>query len=299
MLSILIPTYHYNAFRLAEELEKQALVAGIIFEIICIDDGSFAEINIENQKINNLTNSKFIEGRKNLGRSGNRSLLAEHAQYDWLLFIDSDMFPVSKDFVIQFLHAINPTTDLIFGGISYEPEPPSSSNMLRWLYGHEREAKSVELRNRHPYISIIMGCIVIKKKLFKEVNRYMDRQIYGLDILFTAQLKKLKAIVVHIDNPAHHLGLDHNEAYLRKSRLAVETLFDLYHQKKIPAGFSKLSRTYRILRTLMLSRLCGMLLKPFHQKFEHNLMGTSPNLMLFDLYRLGYLCRLKNSNLSS
>ena len=35
MLSILIPTYNYNALPLAEILEQQALKAGIIFELIC------------------------------------------------------------------------------------------------------------------------------------------------------------------------------------------------------------------------------------------------------------------------
>ena len=34
MLSILIPTYNYNAFPLVEELQNQAIEAGIAFEII-------------------------------------------------------------------------------------------------------------------------------------------------------------------------------------------------------------------------------------------------------------------------
>ena len=57
MLSILIPTYNYNALPLAEILEQQTLKLGIVFELICIDDGSFSEHNKQNQKINTLTNS--------------------------------------------------------------------------------------------------------------------------------------------------------------------------------------------------------------------------------------------------
>ena len=67
MISILIPCYDHNAYPLVSILEKQALMLKIDFEIICIDDGSFSSKNDINQKINLLTNSKFIESKKILG----------------------------------------------------------------------------------------------------------------------------------------------------------------------------------------------------------------------------------------
>ena len=45
MLSILIPTFNYNALPLAKILESQALKLGIVFELICMDDGSFSNKN--------------------------------------------------------------------------------------------------------------------------------------------------------------------------------------------------------------------------------------------------------------
>ena len=75
MISILIPCYDYNAYPLVSKLEKQALILNINFEIICIDDGSFSPKNEKNQKINLLTNSRFIESKKNLWRIKNRILL--------------------------------------------------------------------------------------------------------------------------------------------------------------------------------------------------------------------------------
>ena len=65
MISILIPCYNYNAFKLICILEKEALTLGLIFEIICIDDASFSNLNETNQKINTLTNCKFFESKKN------------------------------------------------------------------------------------------------------------------------------------------------------------------------------------------------------------------------------------------
>ena len=76
MISVLIPCYNFNAYPLALKLEKQALLLNVSFEIICSDDGSFSLKNEENQKINLLTNSKFIELKKNIGRIQNRIFLA-------------------------------------------------------------------------------------------------------------------------------------------------------------------------------------------------------------------------------
>ena len=64
MISILIPCYDYFAYPLVSKIEKQALVLNIEYEIICIDDGSFSSKNESNQKINILTNCKFLESKK-------------------------------------------------------------------------------------------------------------------------------------------------------------------------------------------------------------------------------------------
>ena len=69
MISILIPCYDYNAYPLVSSLEKQALMLGIKFEIICVDDGSFSnknEIkmldNVMTQKgLTNQVDKKFAE----------------------------------------------------------------------------------------------------------------------------------------------------------------------------------------------------------------------------------------------
>ncbi len=69
MLSILIPTYNYNVYPLAENLQKSALKLGLTFELICMDDGSHANENRLNEKINSLPNCTFIEHNINQGRT--------------------------------------------------------------------------------------------------------------------------------------------------------------------------------------------------------------------------------------
>ena len=115
MISILIPCFDYNAYPLVSILEKQALMLKIDFEIICIDDGSFSYKNDINQKINLLTNSKFIELKKNIGRINNRLLLAEKSQYEWLIFLDVDTLPYEDNFLKNYIDELNKGT-LIIGG---------------------------------------------------------------------------------------------------------------------------------------------------------------------------------------
>ena len=97
---------NFNAYPLALKLEKQALLLDVNFEIICSDDGSFSLKNEENQKINLLTNSKFIELKKNIGRIQNRIFLAEKAQYEWLIFLDVDSEPKKNDYLKKYISKI-------------------------------------------------------------------------------------------------------------------------------------------------------------------------------------------------
>ncbi|MFD2824122.1 glycosyltransferase family 2 protein [Lacinutrix iliipiscaria] len=293
MLSILIPTYHYNVYPLAMQLEQQALVTGINYEIICLDDGSFSHFNTENQKINTLANCKFIEAKKNKGRTATRQKLAEIAQYQWLLFLDADTLPTHSEFIKNILTEINSDIDIIFGGIVYETTKPNKDKLLRWHYGKARESKSVFERQKAPYTSIISGSFVIKKDLFIKVNQLLLQNAYGLDILFTAHLKGLNVKVKHINNTVYHLGLETNEDYLKKTKKALDTLYQLKKSKAIRSNATKLLKTHSVLKTLGLASVFGKLIKNKTHKIEHHLMSSSPSLFLFDLYRLGYFCSLK------
>jgi len=293
MLSILIPTYHYNAYPLALEIEQQALATGIKFELICIDDGSFSHLNVENQKINTLTNCKFIEAKQNAGRTKTRQLLAESAQYSCLLFLDADVMPTTGTFIKKLLNEYNKSYDVIFGGIAYEENKPVANKLLRWNYGKKRETKTVSTREKIPYLSILSGGFCIKKALFVMINSKFLQNAYGLDILFTRELRKAKTRVKHIDNPLYHLGIENNEVFLEKTKKALDTLYLLKKQNTI-SDANKLLKSFKLLKTIGLSSTFGKIIKTNEAKIERNLMSETPNLFLFDLYRLGYFCRIRS-----
>ena len=103
MLSVLIPTYNYNAFLLVKEIHQQLTLGEIDFEIICLDDGSKSSINTKNEEINKFSFTSFKSLPKNIGRSAIRNLLAKKATYNWLLFLDADVIPVKSNFIKNYI----------------------------------------------------------------------------------------------------------------------------------------------------------------------------------------------------
>lgn len=293
MLSVLIPSYNCNAYPLAEAIEKQALKAGIVFELICIDDGSFSVHNVQNQKINELTNCLFIEGKKNIGRNANRHQLALRAQYPWLLFIDSDTLPKRDNYILSYLDIMEKEADAVFGGFAYKDEPPSPEKSLRYTFGKAREEVPAIERNKNKYKVIISANFLIKKEIFLSINKAETKNIYGLDYLFGALLKRGKFDVLHIDNEVYHLGIDKNEDFLDKTKKAVETLYYIFKSRQLRNSDITLLKAFKTIRRTGLHKIFGRFITRFETKIERNLLGENPSLFLFDIYRLGYFCRLR------
>lgn len=290
MISILIPTYNCNALPLAEILEQQALKAGIVFELICVDDGSFSEHNKQNQQINSLTNSKFIENIKNVGSKANRQRMAKIAQYEWLLFVDADSKPKSAEYLTLYINEVNASHNAIFGGFAYDDKLLDDNKTLRYTFGKQREEVDASIRNKNPYKVTISANFLIKRSMFLKINSQKTMNIYGLDYLFSSQLKEYNIKVKHLNNEVYHLGLDGNDKFLEKTRNAVKALHYIYASGKISTHNISLLRAYMILKSIGLKKPSAWLFKKFEQKIKINLTGVNPDLFLFDLYRLGYLC---------
>jgi hypothetical protein len=290
MISILIPCYNYNAYDIVSRLEKECLTLGIVFEIICIDDASFSPLNELNQKINVLTNCKFFESKKNIGRSANRQLLSQKAQYKWLLYLDVDVKPLNVDFIKVYLNEIKKGFEVVFGGFNYKK---IESNNLRYLFGKSREDIPSIIRNKNPYKYIISSNFLVKKVIFDRINRNININGYGMDYFFGALLKENSISIKHIDNEVTHYGLDDNSKFLIKTNEALKNLHYLNKNKLITKNDITILKYYRLLDFLGLKRIISKLFNMFSKYIESNLKGSDPSLFVFDLYRLSYLCSLK------
>jgi glycosyltransferase involved in cell wall biosynthesis len=296
MLSILIPTYNYDTYSLVSELHRQCLESKIDFEILCQDDASNSKLNEENEIINSLENCSFFVNSNNLGRGKNINSLAEKAKHDYLLILDCDTFPTQNNFIKNYISTTNNIENLVvFGGIHYKKEKPENEKLLRWIYGNARESLSVAKRNTNPNENALTSNILIQKNVF--LSNKFDKSItkYGYeDLVFLTDLKKKGILVKHIDNPTYHLGLETSQQFLEKTKIALGNLKLIAETTSLDNSESKILQTYVLLKRLYLGFLISFLFKITERKIERNLLSQNPSLLLFDLYKLGYFCSLKN-----
>ena len=293
MISILIPCFDYNAYPLVSILEKQALMLKIDFEIICIDDGSFSSKNDLNQKINLLTNSKFIELKKNIGRINNRLLLAEKSQYEWLIFIDVDTLPNEDNFLKNYIDQLNKGT-LIIGGCTYK-KPDNENFSLRYKFGKFREEISSDIRNKNPYKYISSCNFMCKRDVLIDILASINTISYGNDYVFGSLIKKKEIDIKHIDNPVLIDNIDENQIFIKKTHNALDNLISSYNKKIIKKHSISILKAYIILDSLLMKNIFVKITDLFKNLLNRNLHSKDPNLFLFDLYRLNYLCKIKNA----
>lgn len=287
MLSVLIPIYNYNVLELVTKLHSLLNAQQIPFEIICIDDASTVHFS-ENETLTALNHVSFESSSKNLGRSACRNLLAQKAQYDYLLFIDSDMQVISDDFIQKYIEQL-PNYDLVYGGISYEEQAPNPKLLLRWKYGREREATDFETRNKDLYFSIKTCNVLIKKQVFDSIKFNENIAQYGHeDTLFSIELARKKIKVIHIHNPLLHLGIEDSELYLKKVEIACKSLAFIAsnflsekekNQFRLIYFHTKLSKMGLI---WFIKRGYDL----FEKRITKNLLSENPSLLLLDYYKL-------------
>nr|WP_315156174.1 glycosyltransferase family 2 protein [uncultured Flavobacterium sp.] len=294
MLSILIPVYNYAVFPLVLEVHKQCIAAGIPFEIHCQDDCSSSFIE-ENRIVEQLSYCSFSQNKVNLGRANNRNSLIQKAQFDWLLLLDCDTFPRDSFFIKNYLSFIQkPVAPLIFGGIMYHPKKPHTPQLLRWVYGQKREALSCEFRNKKPNSRALTSNLVIRKEIALRHPFPESVSDYGYeDLSFLSNLGQQNITVFHIDNPTFHLNLETSAQFLAKTEIALKNLSLLIQTKTIKPNESKIIAIFLWVKKLHLIQFIAWLFQKTKTITTKNLLSDNPSLLLFDWYKLGYLCLLQ------
>lgn len=293
MLSIAIPTYNYNVVSLVTEVLKQSLESQIAFEILVWDDAStlFRE---ENDKLRNYHPSVcFFDSEQNLGRTLSRQKLAEKAQYDWILFLDADVFPVQKNFILNYVAQIRDDIPVVIGGLNYEDLLVDDSKTLRYFYGKERELADSSTRNKNPYNAIFSANLCIRKDVFLQYNFDQNQNVYGMDIYFAYQLFVHRVPVLHIDNPVYHQGIESNTVFFEKSMEAVRNRKKFLAHLDGIEQINSLLKHYKWLKKYHLAPLVYIAFLLFEPLLKKMILKKNPSLLSFDLYRLGVICDSK------
>jgi len=294
MISILIPTYNYNVYPLVREVHKQFDKTGVPFEIRVYDDASNASFE-QTPLIPELSGVVYKQNEQNLGRLATRYRLAQDARYDWLLFMDADVFPTDRFFASKLLKTMEQNqADVYFGGINVPENPPAPDKTLRWKYGKYRESKSLNERLKMPYQSLLCGTLTVKKQVFlQEAQVMLPIKKYGLDVLFSHRLKLYQRKIHHFNNPVTHLGLENNQAFLDKTQQALETFKYLIDKKLLPKDYLNVTAVAYKLKRFCPNMICRFKFKIAAPLIKLNLLSKQPALKLFDFYKLLYFSQLK------
>ena len=283
-LSILIPTYNDECYQLVSSLQQQAAATAMSYEIVVADDGSDNEqVIAANRAINSLPHCRLIECHENRGRAVIRNVLVQQAQYSYLLFIDSDMKVCRPDFILRYMEA---SGDVVCGGLVIGNVTNSN---LRSIYEQSKEHEhTLQMRRQRPYQDFHTANFMVRHALmlrfpFDERFRY-----YGYeDVLLGKRLQQAGIVIKHIDNPLSFEIYETNEAFLNKTEEGLRTLHQFQDELQ---GYSRLLEFTE--RHPLLARMIGCWHRIAGKWERRQLSGSTPNLLLFSLYRLGYFLQL-------
>lgn len=292
MLSVLIPVYNWDITSLVREIHRQCSALSITFEIIALDDLSpNASIREKNSALE-LPYYKHINSPHNLGNAEARNELSRQAIFDNLLFLDCDVISVRPDFIKRYLEFTG-ETKIVCGGVQYE-DLQDSKYSLRWKFGKKHEEISPMESQKSPYLNI-RGCnFFISREIFLRHPFTTLHASYGyVDTFFALSLEQAGIEVLHIDNPVYHLGLEENGVYINKFHQSIRNAKWLAREYPEISKHLRLVVFYNKIRKWGLDKLFRLVFPIIKPMIFKNLTSKNPSLFLFQVYKLGYLCTLK------
>ncbi len=298
MLSICIPTYNYLISDLVNIIHQHCTKLNIEFEINIIEDDSDKKISETNSELIGLTFINYHYQKQNKGRSATRNKLTELSKYDNILFIDCDSMPFNNNYIKNYIDNLG--DNIVCGGTTYIKEQNIKGHELRYKYGYIREAVDASQRNQKPNNSFTTNNFLIKKDIINKIKFRESLTKYGHeDSLLGFELEKSNYIIKHIDNPVIHFGVETNEIFLKKTETAITNLIEIEKIPDLDKDFFKrinLTSTYLKLNKNKVTGFIRFIYRIFGKQIKNHLLNSkNPSLFIFDLYKLGYYCNLKNT----
>ena len=132
------------------------------------------------------------------------------------------------------------------------------------------------------------------KKILLDVLNKIENVSYGNDYIFSSILKNNHIDILHIDNQVVIENIDENEIFINKTEKALENLIKNYKNNKIKRHSISILNAYVLLELFFLKTIFIKITDLIKNILKNNLSNHNPNLFLFDLYRLRYLCKVKD-----
>lgn len=263
-ISVIAPTFKYNASRLLESLGRQ--ITDQPFEVLLYDDGSMSPSlnDTHRQAIEALpVPAQFISAKTNVGRSLARNALIARARSDWILLMDADMLPDTYSFISSYLSAIGSLAQnraaAICGGFSLQQASSTSETRLHVAQSLASECLPSEERQKQPGLSIFTSNALVHKDVLKQTPFDPGFSGWGWEDVDWGIRIGQSFPIYHINNTATHLGLDRDHDLVRKYGSAGDNFRRLMALHPVETDQMKLARLVKKLRSMpALSQFASM-----------------------------------------
>jgi len=216
-LSVLIPFFRDDPSALVAAL---ADVGDVSAEILLYDDGNQDETltqNIQRAADNAQCSVTLITAYENKGRSFGRNYLFNAAKADWVLFLDADMHPYTRNFLKNYIDIIKTNqADIIFGGFQVEAKRGPAATEIHRKMSLISDCENAAKRQALGPKNVASSNLCVKKHVL--IEEPFDDNFIGWgweDSEWAARTSKAYRLI-HIDNPALHLGLETTSTLLSR-----------------------------------------------------------------------------------
>ena len=216
-LSVLVPFFRDDPRPLLAALDGQA--GGAPVELVLLDDGGVdpaLSATVERHVAALALPVRLVRLSANQGRARGRNRLAAHSRADALLFLDADMLPDGNDFLARWLVEAEVRTPVAFGGFTVRQTPERAETALHRRLSLRGDCLPAAVRAQAPEKHVFTSNLLIRRDVFEAEAFDEGFAGWGWEDVEWGMRVARRWPVRHIDNTATHLGLDPDDALLRK-----------------------------------------------------------------------------------
>ena len=219
-LSVLIPFLRDDPSELLQLLDEEAHGLAGSVEVVVLDDGTNdAELTARlTAQVDRMTLPvRLVTLKRNAGRSVGRNRLASEARGGSLLFLDSDMRPDHRRFLQTWADLVSREDPAVaFGGFSVLQASTDAKFSVHRALAMRSDCVPYTDRARQPEKYVFTSNLLVRRDVF-EAEAFDDGFAgWGWEDVEWGMRVSRRFRVVHVDNPATHMGLDTVEALAGK-----------------------------------------------------------------------------------
>ena len=211
-VSVLIPFLRDDPEALLALLDEEAASVDGAVEIVVLDDGT-RDAALTDRLTARIAAmalpARLITLPANEGRSVGRNRLASAARGGSLLFLDSDMRPDHRRFLRDWADlAAREDPAVAFGGFSLLQAPADARFAVHRAMAAKSECVPWTERAKQPEKYVYTSNLLVRRDVFAVESFDPGFTGWGWEDVEWAMRVARRFPVVHIDNPATHMGLD-------------------------------------------------------------------------------------------